>query len=63
MDTINENKPAGIQEAMDELKQILQQLESGEINIDKLPQLIIRAKFLSEYCENELTRIDELIRE
>lgn len=55
--------PLGMQEALDELQAILQQLESGDININELPSMVKRAKFLGEFCENELTRIENLIRD
>ncbi len=57
------NKDISFQEALDELKVILAQIESETLNIDVIPSLITRAKELQVLCESKLMSIQNVIRE
>ena len=45
-------------EAMEQLEQIIQDLESGSIEIDQLDVTIERARAILKYCEEKLRNIE-----
>jgi exodeoxyribonuclease VII small subunit len=49
-----EQTPASFEEAQEELKEILHQLQSDRIQIDELTSRIQRARTLVEYCRDKL---------
>ena len=55
------NKEISFQEALDELKTILAQIESESLNIDSIPTLVTRAKELQTLCESKLLAIQNVI--
>lgn len=58
-----EDTPMNFDMAHKELLEILSKLQADEINVDTIPLLMQRAKFLSHYCEKWLKGIDEQIKE
>jgi len=60
MDMENQNieEPVNFQQAFDELTEILKTIETGNLSIDGLPNILARAKFLNQYCEKKLTQIE-----
>lgn len=57
------NKEISFQEALDELKTILAQIESESLNIDSIPTLVARAKELQTLCESKLLAIQNVIKD
>jgi exodeoxyribonuclease VII small subunit len=51
--------PKSYTEAFDELQEILNRLESEEVNIDKLTDDIKRASALVSFCKEKLRAIDK----
>ena len=54
-------KPISYQSASDELKEIVNSIETGQIGIDKLSEKIERAAELLSFCKNKLRDIEENI--
>ena len=46
------------QSAYDELQKICKQLESEEIDVDQITELVQRAKVLVKYCQDRLRGIE-----
>ena len=46
-------------EAYEELKGIVQELESAEINVDELSEKIKRAHSLLTICQDKLSKVEE----
>lgn len=46
------------EEAMSRLQSIVTQIESGQMDIDKLADSLKEAKKLVEYCKNKLTKVE-----
>ena len=46
-------------EAFDELKQIVSEIESGEISVDELSEKVKRAALLIKVCKAKLTTTQE----
>lgn len=49
-------------EAIQELQQILDRIESGDLDVDILTQEIKKASVLIKYCKNKLYKADEEIK-
>ena len=54
-----ENEFPGYEKGIKELESILQKLDSGEISIDEITELVKRASFLLEKCRNKLRDIED----
>jgi exodeoxyribonuclease VII small subunit len=54
-------KDISYKEAQQELQQILQQLQEGQIDIDELSQQVSRAAELIHYCREKLRTAEEQI--
>ncbi len=50
-------------EAFDELQQIVQEIEEGEITVDELAVKVKRAAQLIKICKNKLTTTEEDVNE
>lgn len=50
-------------EAFDELQQIVQEIEEGEITVDELALKVKRAAHLIKICKNKLTTTEEDVNE
>ena len=48
--------------AFDELQQIVQDIESGEISVDELSEKVKRATFLIRICKAKLTSTEEDVK-
>ncbi len=48
--------------AMVRLEELVRQVESNEVGIDKLAELLKEAKALTEFCRNTLYATDEEIK-
>ena len=53
----------GYEKSLTELEGILQQLESGEVGIDKIAEMVKRASFLIEECRLKLRNIENELGE
>lgn len=64
--TMTENKPT-FNRAVEELEQILEQIESGELDVDELSGKVKRASELLRLCQSKLRdteeEIDKIIKE
>lgn len=49
-------------EAVQELQQILDKIESGDLDVDVLTQEIKKASVLIKYCKDKLYKADEEIK-
>ncbi|MDZ7738585.1 MAG: exodeoxyribonuclease VII small subunit [Bacteroidales bacterium] len=63
---MTENKPS-FNKAVEELEQILEQIESGELDVDELSGKVKRASELLRLCQSKLRdteeEIDKIIEE
>ncbi|MFO7755304.1 MAG: exodeoxyribonuclease VII small subunit [Bacteroidales bacterium] len=63
---MTENKPT-FNRAVEELEQILEQIESGELDVDELSGKVKRASELLRLCQSKLKgteeEIDKIIKE
>lgn len=63
---MTENKPT-FNRAVEELEQILEQIESGELDVDELSGKVKRASELLRLCQSKLRdteeEIDKIIKE
>ena len=50
-------------EAFEELQQIVQEIEEGEISVDELSVKVKRAAFLIRICKTKLTATEEDVNE
>lgn len=50
-------------EAFEKLEELLQQIERGDIRIDKLPEIVKQANDLIAICEERLRGIEEKVNE
>jgi exodeoxyribonuclease VII small subunit len=50
-------------EAFEKLEELLQQIERGDVRIDKLPEIVKQANELMEICEGRLRGIEEKVKE
>jgi len=57
----NEN-PVSYRVAVDELETILNEIESGDADVDVLSEKVKRALFLINYCKARLRSTDEEVR-
>jgi len=48
--------------AKEELENILEELESGEVGIDQLAKLVKRANELIKFCKDKLKATDEEVK-
>lgn len=48
----------GYEKALSELNSILAKIESGEVDIDQLSELVKRASFLLDTCQQKLREVD-----
>jgi exodeoxyribonuclease VII small subunit len=55
-------KTLGYQEAKEELEAILEELENGEVDIDKLSTQLSRAGQLLNHCKQKLTKTDQEVK-
>ena len=56
---MSRRKKLTYEEAYRELENILQQLQEGEISMEKLPELVQRAGELVNYCREKLRSIEK----
>ena len=56
--TTGHNENLSYQSAVDELRNIVNAIENGEIGIDKLSEQIERASQLISFCKNKLRDIE-----
>jgi exodeoxyribonuclease VII small subunit len=49
--------------AIEELREILENLEEGEISIDILAEKVERASFLLQYCYDRLGQTEKKVKE
>ncbi len=56
---MSRRKKLTYEEAYSELEDILQQLQEGEISMEKLPELVQRAGELVNYCRQKLRSIEK----
>ena len=49
-------------QAFDRLQKIVSQIESGELDIDQLADMIKEANKLIDFCNDKLTKADEEIK-
>ena len=61
--TISMSKTISYTEAFEELQQIVQELESSEINVDELSKKIKRANSLLKICQDKLSKVEEDVNE
>lgn len=54
----NKTKPANYKKAIEELEEIVEQMEGGDVAIDALSGKINRASELIEFCEVKLTGVE-----
>jgi len=57
------SKDISLKDSMEELKSILNQLDNNEIDIDRVPELVLRAQQIQRSCEEKLTRIESEINQ
>lgn len=57
-----EKKPS-YEAAIEELQEILDNLEEGEISIDVLAEKVERASFLLQYCYDRLGQTEKKVKE
>lgn len=50
------------EQAINRLEQIVQEIESGEMNIDALAQNMKEAQQLIKFCKNKLTKVEDDIQ-
>ncbi len=50
-------------EAFEKLEELLQQIERGDIRIDKLPEIVKQANDLIAICEERLRGIEERVKD
>ena len=55
-------KKISYREAFDELQEIVEKLEDGEVEVDELAVLVERANFLTNYCKEQLTAVEEQVK-
>lgn len=55
---MKKSKPAGYQDAITELQQLVQLLQQEEVDIDQLTDTVKRAKILIEYCQDRLRQVE-----
>lgn len=48
--------------AFDELQDIVQEIEQGEITVDKLSEKVKRAAYLIDFCKKKLSSTEEDVR-
>ena len=60
---MSKNKEENYQEAFDELQEIVQEIESGEITVDELSIKVKRAALLLKICKQKLTSTEEDVNE
>ena len=53
------NKPENYEAALSELETILKSLQASAVPLAELQQQLDRAKFLLEYCREELRKVEE----
>ena len=58
----NPDKNISYKEATAELENILQEIESGETDVDLLSEKVKRALFLISVCRNKLRNTDEEVQ-
>lgn len=58
-----EKKPKSYQEAYDELSTLTEQLESDETSIDQLADIVKRAKYLVNFCQEKLRATEAVLKE
>lgn len=51
------------EQALKELKEIQNQLESGEVDLDKITDKVKRASFLLGYCQKKLRSLENELNE
>jgi len=54
--------PKNYNEAMQRLETIVSQLESGDLDVDKLADRLKEAKQLIDFCKNKLLRVEEDVK-
>lgn len=54
----NKSKPTNYKKAVEELEEIVDQMEGGDVAIDALSGKINRATELIEFCEDKLTGVE-----
>jgi len=54
--------PKNYNEAMQRLEAIVSQLESGDLDVDKLADRLKEAKQLIDFCKNKLLRVEEDVK-
>ena len=54
-----ENEFPGYEESLKELEAILAKIESGEIGIDEISEMVKRARFLIDKCQDKLRGIEK----
>ncbi|MFA8300879.1 MAG: exodeoxyribonuclease VII small subunit [Hyphomicrobiales bacterium] len=57
-----ENKDISYKDARDEMNIILEELESGDINVDELSKKVKRASELYTLCKAKLRKTDEEVQ-
>ena len=57
------NEFPGYEKSLKELEEILQKLESGEVGIDEIAEMVKRASFLLEKCRIKLRAIEDELGE
>lgn len=51
------------QEAFEELQQLVQDIENGDISVDVLSEKVKRAAFLIKFCREKLTSTEKDVNE
>jgi exodeoxyribonuclease VII small subunit len=53
------NKKLSYQDALDEIEDILEKIESNELDIDDLAEKVKRVSFLLKFCKDKLQKTNE----
>jgi exodeoxyribonuclease VII small subunit len=53
------NKKLTYQEALDEIEEIMEKIESNELDIDDLAEKVKRVSFLLKFCKDKLQKTNE----
>jgi len=56
---MNKKDQLNYKQAIEELETIVNEIESGEIDVDLLSEKVKRATFLSQFCKNKLRKTQE----
>lgn len=55
-------KGISYEEAVRQLEQIVDEMENGELNVDKMTEQLKEAQLLIKFCKDKLTKTDDEIK-